>query len=271
MPNGLHPLRTRTATVVVNGDDVFEDLFTAASELQSLLAAEGFAARIALGTARFEAAADVADVADRSTGGAGTDGDGEIAGNDLIVLYTAAGRFGTRARAGLARAVHGGAGLIAVHSANVPDKAGESALAEDPLLSLIGSRYIAHGPPPHESRFRVLLDDSHELTAGIAPFDVTHEHYRLETAPGTRVLAWREGPAPGGNEPLIHVRTHGDGRVCYIQLGHDLRIWGNPRCANSSGGRPAGRAVAPPGECDNANPRQKNGLLLGDRVGRHQP
>ncbi|HEX4790283.1 MAG TPA: ThuA domain-containing protein [Actinospica sp.] len=76
------------------------------------------------------------------------------------------------------------------------------------------------------TRFNVLLDEAHELTAGLAPFEVTHEHYHVETAPEMTVLAWRE--TSGGAEPLVHVRTHGAGRVCYLQLGHDLRIWGQP-------------------------------------------
>ena len=221
------PPPARTATVVVAGDDVFEDLFTAAVALQSLLTAEGFAARTALGTAVFE------------------DAGARIAHDDLIVLYTAAGRFTAGQRRGLAQAVHDGAGLIAVHSANLNLSGGaRPGAGGDPLLDLIGSRYISHGPPPHESRFRVRLDDGHEVTAGIAPFDVTHEHYRIETAPDARILAWRraggegdgdrdrdgdgDGDTGSSDEPLMHVRTHGAGRVCYLQLGHDLRIWGEP-------------------------------------------
>jgi type 1 glutamine amidotransferase len=142
--------------------------------------------------------------------------------DDVIVLYTAAGPLNSEQystseqRSGLARAVRDGSGLIAFHSTTV-----------DPLLfDLIGSRYVSHGPPPHESRFGVLLDEFHELTAGIAPFDVTHEHYHLTTARDVDVVAWRE--APGGAEALVHVRAVGDGRVCYIQLGHDMRIWQEP-------------------------------------------
>ncbi|MYS21085.1 Type 1 glutamine amidotransferase (GATase1) [Streptomyces sp. DvalAA-14] len=190
---------------MISGDDVHEDLFTAASTLQSELTGEGFATRTSLGTAPLDGAAEA----------------------DVIVLYTALGRFTAQQRAGLARAVRDGCGLVALHSTTVlaspPDQLDE---ADRLLAELIGSRYVSHGPPPHESRFEVRTDAGHEVTADIAPFEVTHEHYRLATAPDVRVIAWRETEA--GPEPLVHVRRYGNGRVCYIQLGHDMRIWGEP-------------------------------------------
>lgn len=194
-----------TALTVISGDDVYEDLFTAASALQSVLTEEGFATWSGLGTAPLDDAAQA----------------------DVIVLYTALGRFTTGQRRALAAAVHGGCGLVALHSTTVlaspPDRLDEG----DRLLAeLIGSRYLSHGPSPHESRFEVVLDPDHELTAGIAPFETTHEHYRLETAPDALVLAWRETGT--GPEPLVHTRRYGQGRTCYIQLGHDMRIWGEP-------------------------------------------
>jgi type 1 glutamine amidotransferase len=190
---------------VISGDDVYEDLFTAASALQSALTDEGFATRTSLGTAPLDGAA----------------------GADVIVLYTALGRFTAQQREGLARAVRGGCGLVALHSTTVPASPCDQLDEADRLLAeVIGSRYVSHGPLPHESRFGVRLDATHEVTAGIAPFEVTHEHYRLATAPDVRVIAWRETDA--GTEPLVHVRQYGDGRVCYIQLGHDMRIWGEP-------------------------------------------
>ncbi|WP_327233208.1 ThuA domain-containing protein [Streptomyces sp. NBC_01317] len=200
-----------TALAVFSGDDVYEDLFTAASAVRSALTEEGFATRTALGTARLDDASEA----------------------DVVVLYTALGRFTGAQRRRLARAVRGGCGLVALHSTTVlapprdqPDQRDQPDEADRLLAGLIGSRYLSHGPSPHESRFEVHLDPRHELTAGIAPFEVTHEHYRLATAPGVRVVAWRETPT--GPEPLVHVRPYGNGRVCYLQLGHDMRIWGEP-------------------------------------------
>jgi uncharacterized protein len=194
-----------TAHVVISGDDVYEDLFGAASALQAELTGEGFVTRTSMGTAPLDGATDA----------------------DVIVLYTALGRFTAQQRVGLRRAVRGGCGLLALHSSAVlASPPGQLDEADRLLAELIGSSYVSHGPPPHESRFEVLLDTGHEVTAGIAPFEVTHEHYRLATAPDVKVLAWRE--SEGGREPLVHVRTCGEGRVAYLQLGHDMRIWGEP-------------------------------------------
>ncbi|MEV7341045.1 ThuA domain-containing protein [Streptomyces sp. NPDC093544] len=194
-----------TALAVISGDDVYEDLFTAAFALQSALTEEGFAIRTGLGTAPLADAADA----------------------DVIILYTALGRFTTGQRAALAQAVRGGCGLVALHSTTVVSSSPDRLDEGDRLLAeLIGSRYLSHGPLPHESRFEVRLDPDHELTSGIEPFEVTHEHYRLATRPDVRVVAWRETGA--GTEPLVHTRRYGDGRVAYIQLGHDMRIWGEP-------------------------------------------
>ncbi len=195
----------RTALVAISGDDVYEDLFTAGSVLHSVLTEEGFVTRTGMGTAPLDGAA----------------------GSDVIVLCTALGRFGREQREGLRRAVRDGCGLVALHStavmASPPDRLDE---ADRLLADLIGGHYVSHGPPPHESRFEVRLDPGHELTAGPANFTVTHEHYRMATAPDADVVAWRE--TGGGPAPLARVRTDGGGRVAYLQLGHDLRIWGEP-------------------------------------------
>ena len=198
----MHP----TAIVVINGDDVYEDLFTAVEELNVLLTDEGFATRTGMGMARF-----VDPVAE-----------------DLVVLYTAMGEFTGEQREGLRRAVDAGTGLLAIHSTNV---GGDE--------RLIGSRYVSHGPPPHETTFTVELGD-HEITRGLKPFEITHEHYEVATTDDVEVLAWR------GSQPLVHVRVQGRGRVCYVQLGHDRRAWAHPdvRTLVRQAARWTGREVA---------------------------
>jgi len=193
-----------TALVVLNGDDVYEDLLSAGLKLPEILTGQGFVTSAVMGTAR-----------------AGTEA------ADLIVLYTAMGYFPPERQQALAEAVRAGTGLLAVHASNVfPATNGQLDENYRPAFELIGSRYAAHGPRPHESRFRVESSDDHELTRGLAPFEITHEHYQLELASGVRVLAWRQ--ARTGREPILHVREHGRGRVCYLQLGHDMRAWDDP-------------------------------------------
>jgi type 1 glutamine amidotransferase len=195
--------RPQTALVVLNGDDVYEDLFSAGLRLQEILTGLGFATRTVMGTA------------------------GRADSTSLVVLYTAMGYFPPERQQALAEAVRAGTGLLAVHASNVfPAAQGRLDADYRRAFELIGSRYASHGPRPHESRFRVETSNDHELTRGLAPFEITHEHYQLELAPGAEVLAWRQ--AATGREPILHVREHGRGRVCYLQLGHDMRAWDDP-------------------------------------------
>jgi type 1 glutamine amidotransferase len=195
--------RPPTAVVVLNGDDVYEDLFSAGLKLQEILTGQGFVTRMAMGLARATKTAD------------------------LIVLDTAMGCFPPERQQALAEAVSAGTGLLAVHAANV-FPAAQGRLDEDyrQTFELIGSRYASHGPPPHQSRFRVETSTDHPLTRGLTPFEITHEHYQVELAADAQVVAWRQATA--GREPIAVVRQHGRGRVCYLQLGHDMRAWDDP-------------------------------------------
>jgi type 1 glutamine amidotransferase len=192
----------RTAIVVVSGDDVYEDLFTASQALQNILTAGGYVTSVGMGLNR------IVD-------------DSPIAA-DLVVLYTAMGRFAPTQQEALAEAVSAGLGLITIHSSAV------LGIGEDyrAAFDLFGARYASHGPVPHESRFMVHLVSDHPITAGLADFAIDHEHYRLEVVPAADVLAWRD--APYGIEPLLTVSRLGAGRVCYLQLGHDMRVWDEP-------------------------------------------
>jgi uncharacterized protein len=196
--------------VLINGDDVYEDLFSASSKLQEILVDTGFAARLVAGTARLSVAAEA----------------------DLVVLYTALGVFPQSPQKALADAVAAGTGLIAVHSASVFPCSPDGRVADDhrTIAELIGCRFVAHGPHPHESRFSVGISSAHPVVRGLAAFDITHEHYQLEVTAPSEVIAWRE-PAPrsaADREPVCYVRSFGAGRVCYLQLGHDMRVWDEP-------------------------------------------
>jgi hypothetical protein len=197
--------RPPSALVIINGDDVYEDLFTAALKLADILGPAGFATRTAMGTARLD-----------SRGAP-----------DLFILYTALGCFPPSRQAALASAVRSGAGLLAVHAANVfPGSGAEPGPDYWTAYQLIGSRYASHGPAPHESRFLVETDQEHPVTRRLAPFEITHEHYQVETTDDVRVIAWRRTPVR--REPIAYVRRDGRGRVCYLQLGHDMRAWDDP-------------------------------------------
>jgi hypothetical protein len=195
-----------SALIVICGDDVYEDMFTASLELQDILIDEGFVARVRMGMSGAVA---------------------EAGREDLIVLYRAMGEFTPAHQAALAEAVRGGAGLLALHSSNVfGSNGGELDESHRTAFELIGSRYVSHGEPPHESRHTVHLGGTDAVTDGIEPFELTHEHYRIETRPGVDVVAWRS--TAHGAEPLVHLSNLGDGRICYVQFGHDMRVWREP-------------------------------------------
>lgn len=184
---------SRSALIVIDGDDVYEDLFTAGLKLAGILVAAGFVTRTAMGTARLAVK------------------------TDLFVLYTALGNFPPDRQAALRAAVRDGSGLLAVHSSNVFPANGAQIAHQ-----LIGSRYVSHGPEPHHSRFWVAVDQGHPVTRNTMAFGINHEHYRIETVADVTVVAWRD------SEPVMYVRREGLGRVCYLQLGHDMRCWDEP-------------------------------------------
>jgi len=176
---------SQRAAVLINGDDVYEDMFGAASALSEVASLAGFATTVGVGMERFR------EPQEREA--------------EVYILYTATGVFTPEEQAGLASRVESGAGLVALHASNVfATNEGAVARGYETAFGLIGSRYVSHGPEPHESEFRVVVNRGHRITEGIADFSIVHEHYVLD------------------------VRQYGGGRVCYLQLGHDMRVWDEP-------------------------------------------
>jgi uncharacterized protein len=199
--------------VLLNGDDVFEAIMPAGDVLQRLAIEAGFLARQRFGMGLLVQQPEV------------------VAEASLFVLYTARGEFTVAQQRALSELVAQGRGLVAVHSSAVYGTVDD---AVDPdfrtAFELIGHRYRSHGPEPRWSEVRVELDSRHPVTAGVESFTLFAEHYELEAADDrSRVIAWRE--TTGGREPIVTARSHGAGRVVYVQLGHDLRALGHPAFA----------------------------------------
>lgn len=210
-----------SALVLIDGTDIHHDLFGAALTLQSIGLAAGVRTGRGVGMQRF------------------VDPREETADVDAYVLYTAGGAFGPDQQAALADAVAGGKGLLALHASCVlGDDESDRAMVE-----LLGCRYLSHGPGHHEGTYEVHVDGDHPITDGVSDFVLFDEYYEIEihddvisengisdigiSNVGIRVLAWRDAPG-GRTEPVLYVREHGLGRVCYFALGHDMRAWGEP-------------------------------------------
>jgi uncharacterized protein len=96
---------------------------------------------------------------------------------------------------------------------------------------MTGGQWVAH--PGNEFRYSVQIGPTpHEITKGIAGFDVNTEQYYMHVDPAMRVLATTrfptaDGPhAPNGpvDMPVIWTKLFGRGRVYYNALGHNAKV-----------------------------------------------
>jgi type 1 glutamine amidotransferase len=106
--------------------------------------------------------------------------------------------------------VHGGGGVLAVHSATASYKPTRE------YFAVLGGRFVGHGPvAPMEVR---PARDDDPIFGGIGNFSVRDELYLHELQPDIepRFVSDHEGkPAP-----VVWTRTAGNGRVCYVNFGH---------------------------------------------------
>jgi type 1 glutamine amidotransferase len=128
------------------------------------------------------------------------------------------------------RLIRSGRGLLAIHVSNVMGVTADGGL--DPAYAaynrVLGNRYLSHGPGAQESRHTIQIIADHPITAGVTDFEVYDEHYEFELADDDiTVLAQRER-FDGVQIPVLYTREVGEGRVVYLAMGHDLRVWGEP-------------------------------------------
>jgi hypothetical protein len=189
------------AMVLVAGTDRYHDLLAGGRALQDVLLGEGWVAPMNMGFDRFD--------------------DRNFSDAEVAVVYAMRPRPKQAAQEALAQRVEEGLGLVALHSANVVDD------AEDfrTYTELVGSRFARHDP---FDTLAIKIDQpNHPITHGVADFSIEDEPYECDMlATDVTVLASHE--RSGKTLPMIYTRTHGNGRVCYIALGHDRRAWGHP-------------------------------------------
>ncbi|MFP4140481.1 MAG: ThuA domain-containing protein [Phycisphaerae bacterium] len=194
-------MSSANAMVLVAGTDRYHDLLAAGRALQDVLLGEGWVAPVHMGLDRFD--------------------DREFSDAEVAVVYAMRPRPRQTAQDALTRRVEEGLGLVAIHSANVVDDAEEFRT----YTQLIGSRFNRHDP---FDRLAVSIDQpDHPITRGVADFTIEDEPYECDMlVDDAEVLA--SHTRGGKTLPMVYVRTHGKGRVCYLALGHDRRAWGHP-------------------------------------------
>jgi type 1 glutamine amidotransferase len=118
----------------------------------------------------------------------------------------------------LATWVQKGGALLALHAATV------TAQSSPVFRRLVGGVFVEH--PPAFAFTVYPLYGSHPITAGIQSFSVHDELYIARTEPDVQVhlVACPESTA----YPLAWSRSEGQGRVAYLALGHDRRVWELP-------------------------------------------
>jgi type 1 glutamine amidotransferase len=137
---------------------------------------------------------------------------------DVLLNFSTDLEAGEEQVAALVEAVRGGIGYVGLHAATATFRASAAHHV------LIGSRFASH--PPIKAFTVEITAPEHPVVAGLPAFEVVDERYELkDVADDITVLARADG------HPMVYVRQHGAGRVCYIAPGHDARSLGRPEYA----------------------------------------
>lgn len=130
-----------------------------------------------------------------------------------------------KGKAGLLDYVKGGGGLVAVHFAS------SSFQDWDEYHKLLG-RWWKKGTGGHGPRgsFTVVIKSSdHPITEELVDFKADDELYaKLSGDEEIEVLASAKSDWSGAEEPIVFVKSYGEGRVVHNVLGHDARARSNP-------------------------------------------
>ncbi|WP_247002369.1 ThuA domain-containing protein [Halosolutus gelatinilyticus] len=149
----------------------------------------------------------------------------DLSDYDLLIDYLTDSDLTAEQLEGLLAFVRRGGGYLGVHCAadlhstapSDPDDLIDTRsepIAE--LEALLGGRFVGH---PEQTTFGVEIVTEHPVTAGVDDFEVFDEPYRVAVDEEVTVLAEMDHPDLR-SYPVAWVRLNGDGRVCYVSLGH---------------------------------------------------
>ena len=156
---------------------------------------------------------------------------------DALIAYTCDVRPTAEQSLALARAVRGGARLLALHATNSAidaPLASEAKIFYTPdampeFTALLGNRFLAH--PKIAPTCIEVVQPEHPLVAGVPSFVTTDELYVMELRDDLDVILDTEftGDCPGfevshsgsrTRHPVLFTRVEGEGEVVYFTLGH---------------------------------------------------
>lgn len=129
--------------------------------------------------------------------------------------------------------LHEGGRWYALHGTNSVLELREDRLWDAPrsaplFMSLVGSQFVSHPPIAPYTVSNVAPE--HPLVAGIEAFETDDELYHLEIHGPIEVLletechetspGFVEGDQAIGKHPVCYLKSHGDGAVLYLSIGH---------------------------------------------------
>ncbi|MEM6818079.1 MAG: ThuA domain-containing protein [Pseudomonadota bacterium] len=96
------------------------------------------------------------------------------------------------------------------------------------FMDLVGSQFVSH--PPIAPYPVTVVQPEHPLVAGIGDFETDDELYHLELHGPLEVLmetectvespGFVEGKDAPGKHPICYIKSHGEGAVLYLAIGH---------------------------------------------------
>ena len=144
---------------------------------------------------------------------------------DFVVDYLTDSSLADPQRRSLLGFVADGGGYLGLHcaadltSSHAGD--GELDVRDEPrpaLLELIGGHFLDH---PERTTFGVDIVTDHPVTVGVDDFEVYDEPYQVAVTGNVTVLAEMDHPQLDPY-PVVWTHSYGDGRVCYLSLGHTV-------------------------------------------------